>query len=315
MILFLYYSLLEYSVNPTKLKHVVAVDRSGSFTAASKAIHITQSALTKSVAEIEAEAGFALFERHAKGVYATAQGRAFIDRAARIVADLEQLSADTKSGRQLNGSRLRVGVCPPSLVSLLNMALPKILSQFPELRIEQTAGWIEQSIQHLKNRDIDLLVGPAPAICQQNQFTVHTLEPFGICFFVRKGHPLCDKPRPKMADLNRYPMALADKSVATPELMQELFGQPEIPARQQLHIIGHFASACKIVQASDTIGTVGASYRKNMQFLENFTILKVATAPIPLAIAYHSKWLPSPPMVALVDILESEPHWADTARK
>ena len=110
-------------------------------------------------------------------------------------------------------------------------------------------------------------------------------------------------------------MALADKSVATPELMQELFGQPEIPASQQLHIIGHFASACKIVQATNTIGTVGANYRKNTLFLENFTILDVATAPIPLAIAYHSKWLPSPPMTALVDILESEPHWADTAQE
>ena len=134
-------------MNPAKLKHIVAVDRFGSFTGAAKAVHITQSALTKSVAEIEAEVGFALFERHAKGVFTTSEGRTFIDRAARIVADIDQLSADTKAGRQLSGSRIRVGVCPPSLVSLLNMAMPQLILQFPELRLEQTAGWIDQSVQ------------------------------------------------------------------------------------------------------------------------------------------------------------------------
>lgn len=301
------------AMNPAKLKHVVAVDRFGSFTAAAQAVHLTQSALTKSVAEIEGEIGFALFERHAKGVYTTSQGRAFIDRAARIVADIDQLAADSRAGRQLSDSRVRVGVCPPSLVSLLNLALPKLLAKHPRLRIEQTAGWIEQSITHLNNRDIDLLVGPTPQLQQHSQLKTYRLEAFGICFFVRKGHPLCRKAEPDIADLQRFPMALADKSVATPALMRQLFGAPEIPASQQLHIIGHFPSACKIVEATDTVGTVSANYRKNAAFLQSFTILDIdAVDPIPLAIAHHSKWLPSAPMRSLIDMLISEPHWIDT---
>ncbi len=299
-------------MNANKLGQVVAVDRFGSFTAAARAVHITQSALTKTVAELESQIGFALFERHAKGVYATPQGRAFLDRAARIVADVQQLAADTRAGRQLSDSRLRVGVCPPPLVSLVNTALPKMLARHPAVRIEQTAGWIEQSIQHLSNRDIDLLIGPAPPIKQQQQFTVHTLAPFEICFFVRKGHPLSSEHKLTISQLQDFPMALADRSVATAELMNQLFGAPEIPATQQVHIIGHFPSACKIVEASDTIGTVGASYRHNPLFRQRYSILDIETvAPIPLAVAYHSKWLPSPSMNTLIDILESEPHWAE----
>ncbi len=298
-------------MNPAKLKHLVAVDRFGSFTAAAKAVHITQSALTKSVAEIEAEVGFALFERHAKGVYATAQGRAFIDRAARIVADFDQLIADSRAGRELGGSRVRVGVCPPSLGSLLNSALVKMLARHPAVRIEQTVGWVEESIQHLRNRDIDLLVGPAPALRQQSQFVIYPLAAFEICFFVRKGHPLAKINGPRLADLSEYPMALADKSVATPELTRQLFNAGEIPADKQLHIIGNFTGACSIVAATDTVGTVGASYRQNAQFNKNFTILDVdALAPIPLAIACDGKWLPSPPMATLVEFLQTEPHWS-----
>ncbi|MCK9505241.1 MAG: LysR family transcriptional regulator [Porticoccaceae bacterium] len=298
-------------MNPTKLKHVVAVDRCGSFTAAARAVHITQSALTKNVAEIESEVGFALFERHAKGVHATSQGRVFIDRAARIVADIDQLAADTKAGRQLSDSRIRIGVCPPSLVSLVNNALPKMLARHPLVRIEQTSGWVEQSIQQLSNRDIDILIGPAPQIRQQSQFRVHDLEPFGICFFVRKDHPLARMAKPDIQDLKRYPMALADRSVATPELMIQLFGKPEVPAEQQVHIIGHFPAACKIVEATDTIGTVGASYRHNSQFRQRYCIVDIDTVePIPLVVAYHGKWLPSAAMTTLVSILEADPHWA-----
>ncbi|MGD9661336.1 MAG: LysR family transcriptional regulator [Porticoccaceae bacterium] len=303
-------------MNPTKLKHVVAVDRCGSFTAAARAVHITQSALTKNVAEVESEIGFALFERHAKGVYATSQGRAFIDRAARIVADIDQLAADAKAGRQLSDSRIRIGVCPPSLVSLVNTALPKMLARHPSVRIEQTSGWVEQSIQQLSNRDIDILIGPAPQIRQQPQFSVHSLEPFSICFFVRKDHPLGNLAKPNIEDLKRYPMALADRSVATPELMVQLFGKPEVPAEQQVHIIGHFPAACKIVEATDTIGTVGASYRHNSLFRERYRIVDIdRVEPIPLVVAYHSKWIPSPPMVTLVSILESDPHWTDAVQE
>ncbi len=295
-------------MNPNKLRHIVAVDRCGSLTAAAKQVHITQSALTKNIADIEAEVGFALFERYARGMHATSQGRSFIDRAARIVADLDQLTTDAKLGRQLSSSRIRVGVCPPSLVSLLNTALTQMLMAHPDVRIEQTAGWIEQSIHHLVNRDIDLLVGPAPAISlHKSQFTIHPLPPLEICFFVRKAHPLGGRKKINIGELNQFPMALADRSVATAELINQLFGAPVIPPEKQLHIIGHFSAACKIVANSDTIGTVSASYKENEAFLDEFSFLNIVekVEPVPLAAAYSTKFLPSEPMKTLVRMLES----------
>ena len=58
-------------ISLTKLRHLIAVDRAGSFTAGAKALHITQSSLTKSVAEIERQIGYPVFERNARGVLAT----------------------------------------------------------------------------------------------------------------------------------------------------------------------------------------------------------------------------------------------------
>ena len=52
-------------MNPSKLRYIVAVDREGSISAAAKGLRITQSAVTKAVAEVESDLGFALFDRQA----------------------------------------------------------------------------------------------------------------------------------------------------------------------------------------------------------------------------------------------------------
>ncbi|AKH69323.1 transcriptional regulator [Spongiibacter sp. IMCC21906] len=298
-------------MNVVKLKNVIAVDQFGSFSAAAKIVHLTQSALTKHVADIEQDVGFALFERHAKGVHATAEGRAFIDRATRIVADLEQLSSDTKAGHILGVPRLRVGISPPSLVSLLNAPLTKVLERHPAIRLEETAGWAEQTVQQLKNGDIDVLIGPAGPIQQHKQFKVYDLEPFTMCFFVRKGHPLSKVTKLRVEHLHQYPIALADRSAATLDLINQLFGVPEIPQEKQVHIIGHFPLTCKIVATSDTVGNVGAAFRRDELFCQKFSILEFdSLKPIPLAIAYDGKRQPAPPILELVNLLRSEPHWA-----
>ena len=58
-----------------KLRHVIGVARAGSFTGATKLLAISQSALTKSVAEVEAQLGYPLFERLPRGVRPTAAGQ------------------------------------------------------------------------------------------------------------------------------------------------------------------------------------------------------------------------------------------------
>lgn len=75
----------------SRLHYVVAVARSGTFTAASQAIGLTQLAITKSVADLEREIGYAIFFRTSRGVILTENGRDFIDRAARLLEDAREL--------------------------------------------------------------------------------------------------------------------------------------------------------------------------------------------------------------------------------
>ena len=75
----------------TKLRQIVAIDRAGSLSAASQVLNISQSTLTKAVADVEQDLGLAIFHRTARGVSATPEGREFLNRAEKIVADFDML--------------------------------------------------------------------------------------------------------------------------------------------------------------------------------------------------------------------------------
>src|SRR5690349_2499060 len=98
------------------IRFTVAVARYGSFTAASLQVGITQSAITKRVAELEQRLGYAIFLRTAKGVLLTDEGQAFVDRATRILEDLDSLML---RNRDPFVGPLRVGVCPAALDALI----------------------------------------------------------------------------------------------------------------------------------------------------------------------------------------------------
>ena len=97
------------------IRSAVAVARYGSFTVAAEHECITQSAITKRVAELEQRLGYAIFSRTARGVILTDEGLAFVDRAARLLEDLELLML---KNRDPYTGPLRVGVRSLSLLSM-----------------------------------------------------------------------------------------------------------------------------------------------------------------------------------------------------
>jgi LysR family carnitine catabolism transcriptional activator len=65
-------------INSQRLGYFVAVVDHGGFTAASKAVFVSQPALSLAVKELESELGTPLFARVGRGVRLTAAGRALL---------------------------------------------------------------------------------------------------------------------------------------------------------------------------------------------------------------------------------------------
>jgi len=273
-------------------------------TAAAEAIHVSQPSLTRTVAELEKELGVVLFERRARGVIATPQGRYIIDRAARILADIERLNMDAKDYRAYRESNLRLCISPPPLVTLMNPALPRLLAAYPKLRADLKSVSTERAISLLRTGDTDLIIGPTRVLEERREFNIIILKPFDVCCFTRRSHPLASSKTVSPQQILDYPLILPERAGSSPEITNRLFGDTEIPADHQLHIIGHFPLVCEVVAATDAVATVGEAYRHNSEFLKRFSILPINAADkLSVCCAHRHDFELSAPAAALVKML------------
>ena len=109
-------------MNIDQLKGVIAVDEEGSVSQAAKRLFTSQSTLSNSIASLEREVGFLIFERYNHGMKATAQGRKLISYARSILSfsqDIFSISRDNQkrcrfrliSDREVRLNRIFVDFC------------------------------------------------------------------------------------------------------------------------------------------------------------------------------------------------------------
>src|ERR1700734_1348669 len=74
-----------------QLRYVVAVARTMNFTQAAAVLGIAQPALSQAVAQLEKQLAISLFNRNSRRVELTAAGRLFVERAEKILRELDNL--------------------------------------------------------------------------------------------------------------------------------------------------------------------------------------------------------------------------------
>ena len=294
-------------MNLTKLKYVIAVDREGSISAAAKAMHVTQSAVTKVVADVEADLGFALFDRRARGTVATADGRGFLDRAARILSDMDQLVDDARMGRDSRNRVLRIGISPPSLEGLMNRAIRHLVLSHGEVRVQLRGVPFEAGMQLLRQGDLDTLIAPAGPGMARSGFINEPLPPLHAHLFARKGHPLSGRKLTAM-EVAEYPIITPDLSGPHVFPIRQILEYLDSDPTRALHVIENFPMASGIIERSDAVGSATEAYVQSQAFRSRFEVLGFDMGePLPMALVYRSEMQPSRAMAWLRAALERHP--------
>ena len=76
-------------MDSNRLRHFVAVVDHGGFTAAARAVYVSQPALSLAVKELETELGVSLFTRTGRQVQLTPAGAALLEPARQVLRDSE----------------------------------------------------------------------------------------------------------------------------------------------------------------------------------------------------------------------------------
>ncbi|MFV0624292.1 LysR family transcriptional regulator [Sphingomonas sp. ac-8] len=114
------------------------VARHGGFGKAARAAGRPKATLSRRVAELEAGLGLRLFERGARDLKLTEEGRALFERAGALLTDLEETAAAIAAGGERPRGRLRISA--PLLFSQTAMGrlAAEFALRFPDVRLEVT---------------------------------------------------------------------------------------------------------------------------------------------------------------------------------
>ena len=134
--------------------------RTRNFSRAAKELHITQSALTQRIGNLEAELGISMFVRKPRGVELTEAGSRMLRYCqARDLLEkelLEELSGgDRKAGL---GGALRVGGFSSVVRSVLLPALTPLLRAHPNVQVHLQNAEMEELPRLLNTGEVDMIV-------------------------------------------------------------------------------------------------------------------------------------------------------------
>jgi DNA-binding transcriptional LysR family regulator len=137
------------------------VARHGGFGKAAREAGRPKATLSRRVAELEASLDLRLFERGARSLKLTEEGRALFERAGLLLTELEETATAIASGGQTVRGRLRISA--PLLFS--QTAMGKLAAEFalryPQVRLEITAE--DRAVDMIEEAyDLVIRVNPEP---------------------------------------------------------------------------------------------------------------------------------------------------------
>lgn len=143
-------------MNTRHARLILAVVREGSFTAAAKALSITQPTLSQTIRQIEAQVGEPIFVRGKTPVALTPAGALVVEAARRMVQTETQL---TEALSLLHGhavGTLRIGLMRHRSEELLPQVLDGFLTSYPDVRLEVREEDAARLEQHLLRGELDM---------------------------------------------------------------------------------------------------------------------------------------------------------------
>lgn len=198
-----------------KLQQIALFDKIvdvGSLLAASRELHMTQPALSKSIQELESHFGRPLLVRTRRGVVPTEFGRMLHGHCQALLSELRLLADDLNAWNTGVSGQVIVGSLISASAQLLPQAVTRLRETAPDVVVEVRVGINETMFEALARGELDVVVGLLPASAGNPLLEHVPLYDENLSAVVGRQHPLAGRPRVDPSQLAR-----ADWILPTPE--------------------------------------------------------------------------------------------------
>ena len=200
----------------------IAIAEHGSFQRAADAIHITQTALTRRLQNLEALLGVKLVERTTRSVALTSVGRDFLPQCRRLLSDLAAALAEIqKTGQALRGD-VSIACVPTVGIQYLPRIIQEYSARHPDNRIRILDHASSGVAAAVLRREAEFGITIAGSL-HPDLRSVPLLEDRFV-LICRNDHPLARRTRTSWKQLEPYPLIFAGEVSGNRPLLDAALG-------------------------------------------------------------------------------------------
>jgi molybdate transport repressor ModE-like protein len=208
------------------LASLIAIADHGSFSAASRALGTVQSNVSAHISRLEKELGVPLVERLTGKL--TEDGAMVVDRARRIIHELEDIEADVQSTDTEVEGDTRLGVMP--------RLLPALQKQHPKVRAIIYEGSSSTLLPRLLAGDLDAAIVHFPI--DNPELDLVELFAEDLVLLVHTKHHWASKQTISLAELATEPLLLAPRNTSLRRVIDRAAGAQRLALKAQAEIDG-----------------------------------------------------------------------------
>ncbi len=149
-------------MNPALLRAFVAVAEHGGFTAAARAIGVSQPAVSRAVRDLERSCGFELVERTQQGIRLTRAGESFLVNARDVIGAMRSADEAVAALSGLDHGRLHIGASTTIATYVLPAFIGRFLENHPAMDVRLDTAHTRVVVQMLLDYHLDTALTEAP---------------------------------------------------------------------------------------------------------------------------------------------------------
>lgn len=143
-----------------QLRAFLAVHHAGSFTKAAHELHLTQSALSSLIKELESNLGMRLFDRTTRQLDISESGKNILPAAVRVLNEMNAMHDEIARLKNLEQGKVRIAITQQLASTTLPGMIADFNASYPNIKVSVIDCGVEMVQQCVLDATVDIGIGP-----------------------------------------------------------------------------------------------------------------------------------------------------------
>src|SRR5262245_27803641 len=191
-----------------ELRVLLAVTRAGSMGKAATQLAISQPAVSRAIAEMEASLGVALLDRRPQGVESTPYGRALINRGIAAFDELKQGVEEIKFIADPTAGEVRIGGSTAMALGIIAAVIDRLARRHPRVSFHVVTPESPTLYRELRERNVDIVIARGFAAGTEEDIDAEVLYEDQMVVVAASTNPWARRRRIELVELADEPWIL-----------------------------------------------------------------------------------------------------------